>query len=269
MGTIAWGFSLAVLLDCRFVYSDFTHSVVTTHQTTDGSTGMTAAAATIATTDVRFNFGLFQYEDVNITRTTTGTFASRNPAVATVDAAFDAAFLLDNNVTIRSSGNRCTPYPPGYAISPGFKAARACAMVAVIVGAWMTCLLWFGFCCPFLFLCFSDAFIIFSFLVLLPVVQGLTMMFYSSVCNYKLSEEPLAFLLFDKAMGQNETATLLNIWNDPTRTTLTSSDCGIAGRGAFYPISIVLWILCGLLFLVIKPKSSDHLNFFSQNTLLR
>lgn len=177
---------------------------------------------TASVTTETLRFGLYWYENI----VTSGT---------------------DNNITITTDGT-CVRYPDWLEISASFKAARAFAILTVILGGWMACIMWFKYCCRFLCLCCSDHLVIFNFVLLLPLFQGLAMMFYRDVCSLKLSEPPLSNVL---------------IVDDPYYPEGHEIDCGLGAKGLYYPFSIALWILSGLLFWWIKPRTSDDFSFFT------
>lgn len=159
--------------------------------------------------------------------------------------------IPNGNVTVFSSGF-CQAYPDDIQFSSAARGGRACAIAAVALGGWLALILWSSYCCRFLCLCCPDFLVILNLLLILPVLQGLSYTFSLDVCRRGevSSQAPLEMLL---PWLTNET-----LYQD----SVDYVSCSIPKTGFYYPLSIILWITSGLLYLLIKPRSYDDLNFF-------
>lgn len=210
-GTFAWSIAVAFLFDCRFIYLDFYQLAVS--NTTEP----------IYAEPLRF--GLLSYAAIQMSH-----------------------YEQDNasNWTIHNT-DECLRYSDHLASTKEFATAQLCAIVTVVLGGVLSWMLWVMYCCRFVCLCIPSIIISFGFLVVLPVLQGTTILMVRTVCTYRLDEPPLQEL-FQEQTPQFE-------------YTQQQSTCGMSSLyGLYYPVSIAMWIITGLLFLVIRPKTDNDLN---------
>jgi hypothetical protein len=229
---IAFALSLTVLLDCRLLRLQQSF-VATKLNETYGE-------------QAKFYFGLYQYAGPLEVEYGNGS------RITIYDAFNDQlSATLKQNVTVEPEQGHCTPYPEDYEVTPEHKAARAFAVTAVILGGFMMIVLWFECCCLLVcsVLC-PNVLVSATLLIVLPVVQGLAMIFDDQVCSFTL-------------VSQSEKKAIEEGW------TIVTDDysCGVDRRGAYYPASIALWIICGILFTCIKPRAEDDLPYFSSGPL--
>jgi hypothetical protein len=235
---IAFALSLTVLLDCRLLrlQQDFVATKF------DNETNETATVGNQA----KFYFGLYQYAAPLLVDYDDGSRV-------TIYDAFNEPLnvTLRNNLTVMPKQGHCAPYPEDFEVTPEHKAARAFAVTAVILGAFMMIVLWFECCCLFLcsVLC-PSVLVSATLLIVLPVVQGLAMLFDDQVCSFS-------------PISQSEQKAIQQGWTVVTDT----YTCGVDRRGGYYPASIALWIICGVLFTCIKPRAEDDLPYFASGPL--
>jgi hypothetical protein len=171
-------------------------------------------------------------------------------------------YVLLNHTNLGANGNEsyvtlqpfhtCGGYntSEGYTLSSAFVLARTCAILAVVLGGLMSWALWLMYCCRFICMCVPDVAIAFGFIVLLPLFQGLTYLFVNDICNKYLHESDLASLQF--AISVNS--------SDAHGGQMRSKSCGLSSYGVYYPISVVLWMTTGILFLYLRPKKKSDLD---------
>jgi hypothetical protein len=247
---IAFALSLTVLLDCRLLrlQQDFVAvNNATSTSTNDASTSENDTKAFGA--QAKFYFGLYQYAAPLQVDYENGTQYTVRDLFNDYDP-FNVSFT--SNLTVVPTESQCTRYPSGYEVPPEHKAARAFAVTAVVLGGLMMLVLWAECCCRFLcsHLC-PNLLVSATLLIVLPVVQGLAMVFDDQVCSFN----PLG--LSEKATSEGWTVVTNNY------------SCGVDRRGLFYPASIILWIICGVLFTCIKPRAEDDLPYFASGPLFK
>jgi hypothetical protein len=219
-GTFAWSTAVAFLFDCRFVYLDFDTLIATTNQT----------SVTITASPLRF--GLLSHAAIALTR------------------QIDNATSSNNNWTLDNIDGQCLRYSDKLASTQDFATAQLCAIVCVVLGGLLTWMLWIMYCCRFVCLCIPSIIISLGFLVVLPVLQANTMLMLKTVCQYRLDEPPLLDLV-----QQDSQSTAVEF-----EYLQQESTCGMSSLyGLYYPVSIFMWVLTGLLFLAIRPRKNSDL----------
>jgi hypothetical protein len=209
-GTFAWSIAVAFLFDCRFIYLDFYQLAVS--NTTEP----------IYAEPLRF--GLLSHAAIQMTHN-----------------QHDAA----SNWTIYNA-EECLRYSTNLAATKEFATAQVCAIVTVVLGGILSWMLWIMYCCRFVCLCIPSIMISLGFLLVLPVLQGISIFMLRTICTYRLDEPPLQDLL-QQAPNFEYTQQL--------------STCGMSSLyGLYYPVSIAMWIITGLLFLGIRPRKDNDLN---------
>jgi hypothetical protein len=143
--------------------------------------------------------------------------------------------------------HECVRYDDQLQSTQEFATAQLCAIVCVVLGGILSWMMWIMYCCRFVCLCIPSIIISLGFLVVLPVLQGTTLFMVRQVCHYRLDEPPLQDLVryapADFQYARQE------------------STCGMSSLyGLYYPVSIALWIVTGILFLAIRPKKDNDLS---------
>ncbi|GKY97444.1 hypothetical protein MPSEU_000702900 [Mayamaea pseudoterrestris] len=215
-GTIAWSIAVAFLFDCRFVYLDY-------------STVQVANATSFITAEP-LRFGLLSHAAIELTRNDLN------------DSNLNQFTLHNTNECLRYSDRL-------FQSTQEFATAQICAIVCVVLGGFLTWMLWIMYCCRFVCLCIPSIIISLGFLVVLPVLQATTIYMLRSVCQFRLDEPPLLDIIRQE---------------DPQAEfdyTEQTSSCGMSSLyGLYYPVSICCWVLTGLLFLAIRPRKNHDLD---------